>query len=262
MNHVDPPVGADKPKSSLLSTPTTRKSLGETVADRLRQAILASELLPGQHLREEDLANTLAVSRGPLRDAFVLLEREGLIVRSSHRGAAVVRLSTTDLGEVYSLRAALETLAMRLAIRRHTPDDLLRLEHALTDIETAIDDEPTDHVAARIDVEFHDCIYLAAHHDRLYASWQTIRTQVYWFLLSRNIAAQDWRDTFVQGHAALLELIRDGDEERAVKAIEQHMASGYERLSPRFSAADNADGDGDGDGDGDFASFLLAPPVT
>ena len=60
-------------------TPPRRKSLGDDVADRLREAILHGELQAGQHLREEELAERLQVSRGPVRDAFVVLEREGLV---------------------------------------------------------------------------------------------------------------------------------------------------------------------------------------
>src|SRR6202012_4058945 len=111
----------------LLTGPAVRTSLGDVVAERLREAIMNSELEPGQHLREEQISESLDVSRGPVRDAFLILEREGLVTLSRHRGATVVELMLEDLGEVYSLRSALESLAVRLAIRRHEPADIDRL---------------------------------------------------------------------------------------------------------------------------------------
>ena len=104
------------PRSAL--TPPRRKLLGDDVADRLREAILHGELSAGQRLREEELAERLQVSRGPVRDAFVSLEREGLIRSSRHRGVTVVELNLRDLHEIYTLRSALEPLAISLAARR------------------------------------------------------------------------------------------------------------------------------------------------
>src|SRR5258708_39160738 len=112
-------------------TPTSRKSLGEDVADRLREAILHGELSPGQHLREEELGERLQVSRGPVRDAFVLLEREGLVTSSRHRGVSVVDVTLKDLHEVYTLRSALEPLAITLAIQRATGGDLAQIDRSI-----------------------------------------------------------------------------------------------------------------------------------
>ena len=71
---------------------------------------------PGQRLREEELSERLRVGGAPVRAAFVLLEREGM-VRSSRRGVSVVELTRNDLEEIYTLRSALEPLAITLAIQ-------------------------------------------------------------------------------------------------------------------------------------------------
>lgn len=212
------------------TAPATRTSLGDVVAERLRQAILNDQLSPGQHLREEEISKTLDVSRGPVRDAFLMLEREGLVSLSRHRGATVVELSLEDLGEVYSLRSATEALAVRLAIRRRQDGDLERLEDSLAELQVAMRRKITEQVAARLDVNFHDAIFQAAHHDRLYKSWSNIRMQVYWLLLSRNVAGPDWRENMAQSHAQLLDLIRSGDEAKAVAAIGDHIRSAYTRI--------------------------------
>jgi DNA-binding GntR family transcriptional regulator len=214
----------------LLTGPAARTSLGDVVAERLREAILNSELSPGQHLREEQISESLEVSRGPVRDAFLILEREGLVTLSRHRGATVVQLSVEDFGEVYSLRSVIEELAVRLAIRRRDDSDLQALEQSLAELRTGMKRKITEQVAARLDVNFHDNIFRAAHHERLYRSWLTIRMQVHWFLLLRTVASQDWREGMIDSHGRILELIRAGDEAGAVSMVSDHIRSAYNRI--------------------------------
>src|SRR6476469_10949085 len=106
--------------SPLPLTPTVKRSLADDVVDRLRDAIFHGSFKPGEALREEQLAAMLDVSRGPVREALVQLEREGLVIVRRHRGATVARLSRRDLEEVYSLRLALERLAVQRAVRHAT----------------------------------------------------------------------------------------------------------------------------------------------
>src|ERR1700744_4511216 len=128
----------------LLTGPAVRTSLGDVVAEGLREAIMNSELEPGQHLREEEVSESLDVSRGPVRDAFLILEREGLVRLSRHRGATVVELMLGDLCGSYRWGRALESLAVRLAIRRHEPDDIERLHDSLTELQLAMRRKPTE----------------------------------------------------------------------------------------------------------------------
>jgi DNA-binding GntR family transcriptional regulator len=201
------------------------------VAGRLRQAILNAELSPGQHLREEQIAELLEVSRGPVRDAFGILAGEGLVRLSRHRGATVTEMSVEDFGEVYSLRSALEELAVRLAIRRHDDADLDALDRSLTEMRSRMRRNVTPQEAARLDVSFHDGIFLAAHHDRLHKSWSTIRMQVHWFMLLRTVVDKDWREGVVHNHLRILDLIRAGDEAAAVAAVGDHILQAYTRTS-------------------------------
>jgi DNA-binding GntR family transcriptional regulator len=210
-------------------TPATRKSLGEDVAERLRTAILHGELSPGQRLREEELGARLQVSRGPVRDAFTLLEREGLVRPARNRGVSVVELSRNDLEEIFTLRSALEPLATSLAIQRGNASDRADMDASLAEMASAFSRRITERDAARLDVQFHDTIYRAAHHQRLFNAWAQIRLPTYWFMLSRNVASPDWREATVQGHTELLRVIKAGDEAVATGAIREHIAYAYQR---------------------------------
>ena len=209
--------------------PAKRRTLGDEVADRLRDAILTGEFAAGEHLREENLAAMLQVSRGPIRDAFGALERDGLVVLSRHHGATVVELSREDLEEVYSLRIVLETLAARYAVKRAQDADLDLLTEALATFTDQLAGHPTEQDAANLDVQFHDAFYRAAHHDRLYLAWSGIRLQVYRFLLTRNLANPDWRDNMARGHTEIVDVLRTRDEEATVAVVVQHIQFAYRR---------------------------------
>jgi DNA-binding GntR family transcriptional regulator len=244
------PKGAGRAGSAL--TPPSRKSLGDDVADRLRQAILHGELAAGQRLLEEELADRLQVSRGPVRDAFVFLERDGLVRSSRHRGVTVVELTRRDLHEIYMLRSVLEPLAVSLAIEQRTPADLASIESALGEMVAEVAPGISERRAADLDLQFHDAIYRAAQHERLYTAWSHIRMPAYWFMLSRNVASPLWREETVSGHARIFNMIRDGHQDAAREAVSEHIQMGFRRIEAGYldalSRAGHADNRGDGGG--------------
>lgn len=107
------------------------------VLAKLRRAIIAGELLPGQPLRQDALAERFGVSRVPLREAFKVLEGEGQVVYAPHRGYKVATLSLTDLLEVYRIREILEAEAVRAAIRRSNEHVVGKLKAAAQEVEAA-----------------------------------------------------------------------------------------------------------------------------
>ncbi len=105
---------------------------------------------------------------GPVA-AFVLLEREGLVSSSRHRGVSVVELTRRNATCMRStlLRSALEPLAITLAIQRATATDLAEIDRSLAEMTAGFSRRITERDAAMLDVQFHDSIYQAAHHQRL-----------------------------------------------------------------------------------------------
>lgn len=214
--------------------PARRIRLAEDVADKVRTAILHGQFSPGQHLREDELASRLEVSRGPVREAFAILEREGLVDVAPHRGATVVQLTLDDLAEVYSLRTGLEVVATQLAVRHGTAEDFAQAEAVLAEFARALEGNVSEQDAARLDVEFHDVFYRAARNRRLYTGWLGVRSQVYLFLLQRNIANQDWRRKSIAGHTDILDAVRSRNEKLAVKLISGHISYAFSLLSGSY----------------------------
>jgi DNA-binding GntR family transcriptional regulator len=229
-------MDSDAPASPL--TPAIKRSLADDVVDRLRDAIFHGSFKPGEPLREEQLAAMLDVSRGPVREALVQLEREGLVLMRRHRGATVARLSRSDLEDVYSLRLALERLAIQRAARYATEQDFAAMEAVLAAFDIALSHGPSEKEVAELDVRFHDLIYQAARHQRLYDCWANLKSQIYIFLLSRNVLDPDFREITVKSHAALLDALRTRDEARATTEIEDHLRGAYDRVVRGYSVAE------------------------
>lgn len=215
--------------------PVRRRGLADEVAQRIRQAIFDGRFAPGSQLREVELAGRLEVSRGPVREALLQLEREGLVQIRWHRGAHVTMLSAEDATELFGLRDALERLAVSRVVERATEEDLAALD-ALVD---RMDRADSDHDLLHLDMAFHDAVYAAAGHRRLGEAWWAIRSQIHLFLLNRVAVSDDYRDHVPAEHRALVAALRARDAERAAVLFAEHLHVAYRRLLEHTGGADS-----------------------
>jgi DNA-binding GntR family transcriptional regulator len=207
----------------------SKVSLADKVADYLREAIFRGKIAPGEQLREVPLSQALGISRGPIRDAFSRLEREGLVTIPRNGRTLVARLTHEDFDEVYSLRLGLERVAMQYAIRNGTQADLDEMQRLVDVMVASVDKQVNEKDAADMDLEFHDMVYQASRHKRLQSVWADLRPQIYIFLLSRNVANSDFRVSMVR-HQEIVDVIRAGDELKAMECIEKHIQFAYNRI--------------------------------
>jgi DNA-binding GntR family transcriptional regulator len=198
----------------------SRPSLADGVADEIRKAILEGDLAEGALIPEGKVAARLGTSRGPVRDALVQLEREGLVVFAPSGRARVRTLAPGDFEELFSLRLALETMSARLAAGRLGADDIAALEDNLCRSEQA----PTLADLTRLDIEFHDLVMRAARHERLLACWRTLYRQVEWWLArnTRRHAANAAR-LVMAAQRRLFLAIRSGNARKAVAEMTAHI---------------------------------------
>src|ERR1700758_2288431 len=90
---------------------------------RIREAILDEMFQPGDHLVEVELAEKFEVSRQPVREALLALEKEGTVTISPYKGAIVKPLSVAEVEDIAELRLALISLALKPAHRHLSPAD-------------------------------------------------------------------------------------------------------------------------------------------
>jgi DNA-binding GntR family transcriptional regulator len=203
-----------------------RRGLADEAADRVREAIFAGLFPPGSPLREVELAASLDVSRGSVREGLAILEREGLVQSAWHRGTKVIDLTVQDIEEVYAVRAALEGLAARSAVGRVDLGELGRLVDTMAQQLAAGADSPS---LLALDIEFHDTIYQASGNGRLIDAWHAVRSQVYLFQLTR-IRLGHYRGIVVDEHRELVALLRTGDPDAITRFAEEHVHSARSAL--------------------------------
>lgn len=211
--------------------PLPRKPLSATIADQLRAAIHDATFMPGERLVEQSLAREFKVSRGPIRDAFRELEREGLIVSETNRGTYVAHLKPADLQEIYSLRLALDQLAVALACREATQAQLGEMAAVLDQMRHAVSAALSGRDAVELDLQFHDAIYRSAGHSRLIAFWDSLRPQIKTMLLERVTQRPDFTEILVPFHKILFDVIAIRDEDRARKLIADHIGNAYQPVA-------------------------------
>lgn len=220
--------------------PPFKRLLAEEVLECLRDAILRNKLSHGQYLYEQALAQSLNVSRGPIREALRQLEREGLVVRRPNRSAMVARLSREDLDEIYSLRTAIERLAATYACRNAAAADFEAMQQVVETMAARVQNGVTEQEVANLDLRFHDLLYQASRHERLIGLWRRLRPQCYLLLLNRNAANPDFIEVSPGGHQRILDVLRTRDVERTVAAIEDHVRFAYETVLASHERANDA----------------------
>ncbi len=209
--------------------PARRRVLADEVADAIRDAIFAGRIDLGQRLVEEELATNLNVSRGPVREALVRLSQEGLVHIERHRGVTVAQLGLDAVDEIYSLRTALERLAAEWLCRNATEDDFKRMASVLKEFDK-LPQPPTRSQVAGLDVAFHDALFQAAHHERLYQAWLALRSQIFLYLVHRGALRQDFAKTWLKDHEDFLEVLMRRQRAQVIKIVEGHIEGTYQRL--------------------------------
>ena len=204
------------------------KSLREAALSAIRQAISGGDLKPGQRLVESDIAEQMGISRAPVREALRQLETEGLVVSEPHRGAFVTELSATDLWEIYTLRAAIESLAVRLVTEKASAEMLAQLQQAVADMAQAAHEGDLTHLAD-LDMSFHETLCRASGHSRLLAAWLSMIAQIRIFIDLTNTLYLP-ADEVVDLHTEVVEHIKNGRAEEAGQALARHILETGKRI--------------------------------
>lgn len=193
-----------------------RQSLRDRAYHSIRTAILDGHLMPGSAISEAERAETLGVSRTPIREALQMLAQEGLVEIFPKRGTLVARLSARDVRESFELREAIETAAARLAARRRTASELESMRSALAGASGPDADEA--YVSA---ADFHRAVVAAAHNRYLLQAFDSTAGRI--DLASRLAAriAPDYPQDVT--HEAILAAIAAADVTAAELAMREHL---------------------------------------
>jgi DNA-binding GntR family transcriptional regulator len=215
-------------QNGLLAAPSQR-TLSDYAADQLREAILSGQFKPNQRLVEQEIAESMQTSRGPVRDALKILENEGLVVRQSHRGAFVAQLHPEDFMEIYTLREALETLAIKYLIKNATDEQIDSLEQLVKKMEGLSRQDYNQTEATDLDLEFHHTLCKISGHKRVLTAWEALSGQIRLVVLKHRMEnPKDLRERSVSWHEKIVQALCERDTNKAIKELQTHMAASFE----------------------------------
>lgn len=206
---------------TFLNTSITRTSLADSVYDTLLEAILAGRLASGSELSEVTLAEQLEVSRTPVHEALRRLAADELVVITTGRTARVAQLTRRDVGEIYQMRAALESLAAQRAATRISVEQLSELAVMLGELTQS--DAPLDWTGRAIacDLHFHQVIAQASDNARLARDIQRYRLLVRGFC--RMSGTRENLEAACDEHRLILAALEARDGTAARRAMQQHI---------------------------------------
>jgi DNA-binding GntR family transcriptional regulator len=209
-----------------------RKSLGEHVFDSLKQAIIRGNMSPGEWLVESHIADTLGISRTPVREAIHKLEREGLIERQPRGGFTVLGLNRDDIEETFGIRAVLEGYAARLAAINHKSPELKPLEKKIEEFEKHLGKKQLNELT-RINTEFHDLLYALSKSPKLIHIINGLTDQIFRF---RQIILKGTKMARVsnEDHKQMLKLIRKREAEGVERLVREHILRGQDVVLEEF----------------------------
>ncbi len=202
-------------------------SLTRLVADSVERLILTGELAPGVKLNEAVLADRFRVSRGPLREAFRLLEESGLIYQEKNRGAFVRVVELSEASELYDVRAGLDATAGRLLAERISAQQLMVLRQ-LTDQMKRVDSHDVAQFHS-LNLEFHDQLVAMTGNLTLIETYRKLAKRLTLFR-KRNLMAPMAIPHFAQEHTAIVDMLEQRDALGCAEALYAHAQGGHQRM--------------------------------
>jgi DNA-binding GntR family transcriptional regulator len=196
------------------------RTVKSELAEHLREEIIRGDLIPGQHLRLEEIASRFDVSTMPVREALRELEAEGIVTIFPHRGAIVTELSAEDLHDIYEIRAVLEEMATRLAVPKVTEETLTQLRKVIEQMDHHIGELVT---LVKLNHTFHNTLYAASGRKHLceLTNILRLRTQHY---LQAFITHLGGTPRGREEHLAILKALELGQTDQAARLIYEHVA--------------------------------------
>lgn len=202
----------------------------QEIALTLRAEILSGAILPGQELRQEELAARFGVSRMPIRDALNLLSRDRLVMLQPNRGGKVIALYAQELEEIFELRILLEVDALERALEHMDEQALsnIKLEMKRCEVEAETPEFPI------ADWRFHNALYAPAGRDRHVNLIKELRDlcQMHQSAYSNlRLAEKRWSDD----HRKLVEAVEIKDGARAKSILTGHLREAGRHLKTLLS---------------------------
>lgn len=197
------------------------KSLTSMAKEEIRAAIVDGGLAFGEQLSESVLADSLGISKTPVREALLQLKLEGLVDIEPQRGTFVFSLAERQVREICRFREVIETAGLALAMELDAAQLARRLSAVLAG---AASSQPSEVLAHKLDGEFHTAILEACGNSYLKSAYQAIAPKIQ-ALRARLPKHNEHVDACLDSHAIIVALVRAGETAAALESLRSHIQS-------------------------------------
>jgi DNA-binding GntR family transcriptional regulator len=216
-------------------------SASQRVERHIKKAIYAGELRPRERIIEEDIAARLRCSRGPVREALLRLERDGLVVTIPRRGTFIHDISGESIDVVFSIRGKLEGLCVRYMRDEMGPKEEQLLRESLARMKEAAINED-DEEFLQTDMKLHQTIWKLARREQLYRTLNSVMNP-FIFMMARAFSSRIPIMERYVGHERYVEMILATPLSRVERQVEQYFQELHDRLfqpnGPLFLASNS-----------------------
>ena len=202
-------------------------SLASAVQQAIEQAILSGEFAPGSKLIEVTLAEKLGVSRGPIREAFRMLDEIGLVRTEKNRGVFVRDMSLREAAEIFDVRAALEDMVGRQLAASITPEQLQEINLVLDAMTQAVAVQDANHYHL-LNLQFHDRLVELTGNRRLLDIYRKLIKELSLFR-RLSLGGSGVLPLSEQGHRQIVSAIASGNAEAAGRTMAAHVMGSKQR---------------------------------
>ena len=215
------------------------KLLSEDIADSIKTAIIKGKFKPGEKISEGELAESMGISRTPLREAFRKLENEGFIQIIPRKGAVVTGIDAEEAINLYEIKSTLEGLAARLAANKMKEKDIGKLEKINNELKELIDKNDLESFY-RVHTRFHEGFVKLCGNKRLMIS--NLNDHFNRFgIISLTLPGQF--ENAIWQHAQIIEAFKSGDQNLVEDRVKTNVMTGGRVLVDHLTKTEDQEGE-------------------
>lgn len=219
-------TGAAKKDTSTIQ----RNTVADQVYADLRGRILSGEIPQGERIVEAALAKSLGISRAPVREAVNRLTEAGLLESRTHFSTTVLQMTPEKVRQLYAVRVAVETLAIREVVRRHRPEDIDLLKGLIKEMMARAKAKDVPGLV-EAELAFHEALWKMAANPYVDRVAGLLFDHMRLALTVDNAGYSDLMDV-AREHEPLLAAITGGDPDKAAQALSAHIMTSLETFVP------------------------------
>ena len=212
------------------------KLLSEDIAESIKAAIIKGKFKPGEKISEGELAESMGISRTPLREAFRKLENEGFIEIIPRKGAVVTEIDAQEVYDLYEIKSTLEGLAARLAAVNMQDKDLEKLEKVNEELKELIDQNDLE-AFYKAHTRFHEGFVKLSGNRRLNQIISNLNDHFKRFgIVSLTLPGQF--ENAIKQHEEIIQAFRKGNEKLVEERVKNNVMTGGKVLIDHLVAVE------------------------